>query len=381
MPSDFDPSFEAWDRCNKLVLSWIFNLVEATIVRSIASCDLASHAWNLLRQRFSQSDRVRTFELQQDLLSLKQDTNSVTQYFTELTTLLDEIASFRPLPDCSCPVKCNCIASRAGNLYRNEDYVMKFLSGLNEDYDVVKTQILMMEPFPNIDRVFSLVIQQERRLSPSELDETGNFVNAVDTHKFYGKGIGNPKICSFCHKPGHTADICYKRYDYPGASEDKETSAMNNIISESSSSAATDDDDRSTSKGDTDSHFTLSAKQYQALMALLQQSNVTSSPSQNQVVALTTTSSNPSDPTSGKRFLFSVRGNACKSTWILDSSATDHICSNLFCSILLFPFKTNLSVCDFQMEVLPLPPTLVVFVLTQTCLFRKSCISLTFTLI
>jgi hypothetical protein len=80
MPSDFDPSFESWERCNNLVLSWILNSVETSIAKSIASCENAATAWNLLKQRFSQTDRVRIFELQQEIMNLKQGNNSVTHF-------------------------------------------------------------------------------------------------------------------------------------------------------------------------------------------------------------------------------------------------------------------------------------------------------------
>ena len=40
---------------------------------------------------------------------------------------------------------------------------MQFLNGLNDAYSQVKTQILMMEPIPSLDKAFSLVIQEERQ--------------------------------------------------------------------------------------------------------------------------------------------------------------------------------------------------------------------------
>ena len=42
---------------------------------------------------------------------------------------------------------------------------MQFLNGLNDAYSQVRTQILMMEPTPSIDKAFSLVIQGERQRS------------------------------------------------------------------------------------------------------------------------------------------------------------------------------------------------------------------------
>ena len=42
---------------------------------------------------------------------------------------------------------------------------MCFLKGLAESYNTVKIQILLMKTLPNINKVFSLAIQQERWLS------------------------------------------------------------------------------------------------------------------------------------------------------------------------------------------------------------------------
>nr|KYP70037.1 hypothetical protein KK1_009245 [Cajanus cajan] len=159
MPNSFDPTFDAWERCNNLVLTWIFNFVEPTIAQCIVYLEVAVVAWKLLRDRFSQGDRVRIFDLQQELSTMKQGGNYVTHYFTEMTTLWEELENFRPLLECNCTVKCVCMTSRLGKDYRSKDYIMKFLSGLNDDFESVKTQILMMEPFPDINKVFSLLVQ------------------------------------------------------------------------------------------------------------------------------------------------------------------------------------------------------------------------------
>jgi len=42
---------------------------------------------------------------------------------------------------------------------------MQFLNGLNDSYSQVRTQILMMESIPSIDKAFLLVIQEERQRS------------------------------------------------------------------------------------------------------------------------------------------------------------------------------------------------------------------------
>nr|KYP40878.1 hypothetical protein KK1_037765 [Cajanus cajan] len=94
MPTSFDPTFDAWERCNNLVLAWIFNSVEPTIAQSIVYLEVATVAWKLLRDKFSQGDRVRIFDLQQELSAMKQGGNYVTHYFTEMTTLWEELENY-----------------------------------------------------------------------------------------------------------------------------------------------------------------------------------------------------------------------------------------------------------------------------------------------
>lgn len=45
-----------------------------------------------------------------------------------------------------------------------------FLKGLNDQYLVVRSQIMLMDPFPNICKVYSLLFPQERQ-AITPLDE------------------------------------------------------------------------------------------------------------------------------------------------------------------------------------------------------------------
>ena len=46
----------------------------------------------------------------------------------------------------------------------DQDYVIRFLKGLSDHFNTVKSQIMLVDPLSNISRVFSLVTQQEREL-------------------------------------------------------------------------------------------------------------------------------------------------------------------------------------------------------------------------
>src|ERR1044072_8639668 len=144
------------------------------------------------------------------------------EYFTELKVLWEELENYSHLHSCICPVKCSCLAAGSIREYRNQDYVMRFLTGLNEQYGAVKSQILLMEPLLSLNRASSMVLQQEKQFGNGE--DAQFSANATDGRRFnsgYGRdnnGYGRGKskrFCTFCGKTGHTVDYCYSKHGHP----------------------------------------------------------------------------------------------------------------------------------------------------------------------
>ncbi|WVZ02139.1 hypothetical protein V8G54_022945 [Vigna mungo] len=143
------PMFHAWKRCNNLV-------------------DSAVAAWKDVIDQFSQGDSVRISQLHQDLYSMHQSDLSVTAYYTKMKILWDELCNFRPIPECQSSASC-CIVSKTMKEYRENDCVLCFLKGLNDNYSVVRSQILLMDPLPSLPKIFSMIIQHERQLQSGTL--------------------------------------------------------------------------------------------------------------------------------------------------------------------------------------------------------------------
>jgi hypothetical protein len=89
---------------------------------------------------------------------LKQGSNSVLDYFTKLRGVWEELNSHR-----QCLVVRAFInaSMRAVCEFCLEDQVIQFLISLNDSLSVVKTQVLLMEHLPSINKVYSIVIQEE----------------------------------------------------------------------------------------------------------------------------------------------------------------------------------------------------------------------------
>lgn len=133
VPTDsFDPSLRAWNCCNMLVHSWIMNSVSDSISQSIVFMENALDVWNALKERFSQGDLIRISELQQEIYNLKQETKSVTDFFSDLKILWEELDLYLPLPTCTCRIKCTYEAMRSARSHHQLLQIIRFLTSLNE---------------------------------------------------------------------------------------------------------------------------------------------------------------------------------------------------------------------------------------------------------
>ena len=103
------------------------------------------------------------------MASIKQGDQSIKDYFTKLRIIWDELESYRPDPTCSCDPKCVCDALTSMIERKQQNRIMQFLRGLNDQFNTVKFNVLMMDPLPNIAKVFSYVVQQERQINSNEL--------------------------------------------------------------------------------------------------------------------------------------------------------------------------------------------------------------------
>jgi len=76
--------------------------------------------------------------------SFKQGELTVTNYFTQLKILWDELDLFCLLSTYSCASKCTCNSLVNVSKYKAQDQIIKFLRGLNDNYSTVRTQILLI---------------------------------------------------------------------------------------------------------------------------------------------------------------------------------------------------------------------------------------------
>ncbi|XP_074313582.1 uncharacterized protein LOC141648764 [Silene latifolia] len=156
-PSQGETKKRQWDRCNDMVISWILSSVSEEISASLLYTQTAIGIWDELVQRFEQFNGAKLYEVEDMLNQTSQGSNSISAYFTKLKRLWEELRHMRALPTCTCG------AHETIRKLVDERKVIKFLMGLNDSYGVVRGNILMMNPIPNINVVYSLLIQEEKQ--------------------------------------------------------------------------------------------------------------------------------------------------------------------------------------------------------------------------
>nr|KYP68435.1 hypothetical protein KK1_022059 [Cajanus cajan] len=331
----------AWRRCNNMVVSWIVHSVSVLIRQSILWMDKAIDIWRDLKSRYSQGDLLRISDLQHQASSIKQGDISVTDFFTKLRIIWDELENFRPNPICSCSPQCSCKALSSVLERKQQDQIRQFLHGLNDQYNQVKSHILMMDPLPPISKVFSYIVQQERQfirndgiLSTLNLESKG-LINVVSSNTSSCKFCAGNKVtsnrgtksCTHCGKLGHTIDVCYRKHGFPpGHKFHNQNTHVNSSVT--GDVHVTSDQQKQETHG-----LRFTSQQYQALLALIQQpsndSSSSSTPCVNQIGTFSPCPTNNSS-TVGNVLPFICSLNSIhNASWFLDSGATDHLSSSL----------------------------------------------------
>ncbi|KAJ8763880.1 hypothetical protein K2173_003662 [Erythroxylum novogranatense] len=199
-PSPGFVDYKKWIRTDYMVRSWILNSMSKDIVEAFIYTNSAHELWSDLVERFGESNGPLLYHLQRQISAASQGTMSVAKYFTSLKKLWDELWCLMPIPQCTCgaATQCICGAPKALADLTSMNQLMQFLMGLNESYDHVRNQILVMEPLPSVNKAYSMVLriekQREVQMVFSEgIEHNAMLVNTSSNKKVTDGGGKHPK--------------------------------------------------------------------------------------------------------------------------------------------------------------------------------------------
>lgn len=155
-----------------------------------------------------------------ELVECKQRGLAIVTYFGKLKKFWEELANFEQMPTSKCGL-CTCNLGAALEKKHEEEKVHQFLMGLDETlYGAVRSNLLTQDPLPNLNRIYSTLVQEERvKIISHGKEELGEVMSfAVQAgFKSHNKIEGRDKntVCSNCNCTGHEYDSFFQIIGYP----------------------------------------------------------------------------------------------------------------------------------------------------------------------
>ncbi|KAF7840374.1 retrovirus-related Pol polyprotein from transposon TNT 1-94 [Senna tora] len=216
-PDDKSDKLEDWWTINSLLVSWIRNTIEPGLRSTISHVEVARNLWLTIKKRFSIANGPRIQQLKSELAECKQKGTSIMDYYGKLKRIWDELDDFEQLPTCKCG-KCTCELNTTFEKRREDDKVHLFLMGLDASvFGTLRSTILALEPLPDLDKVYSLLIQEEQVRNITRGKEEGSDVAGIMAlaTRVRVNGRDQKPVCSHCKKTGHDSGNCFALIGYP----------------------------------------------------------------------------------------------------------------------------------------------------------------------
>ncbi|XP_020547598.1 uncharacterized protein LOC110011582 [Sesamum indicum] len=118
--------------------------------------EVLRNLWIDLEQGYGECNGPQLYQIQRQIYSMTQGHLPLSSYFTNMKRLWDKMAELKPTPQCTCS-GCTCGAWKAVKDLAAFTQLMQFLMGLNDVFEIVLHQLLVMEPVPSINKAYSII--------------------------------------------------------------------------------------------------------------------------------------------------------------------------------------------------------------------------------
>ncbi|GAB4852776.1 hypothetical protein Ancab_040558 [Ancistrocladus abbreviatus] len=279
---------------------------------------------------------------------------------------------------------CTCEATQSLQKKEQDQELLQFLMGLNDDYNMMRENIFMMNPLPSIGQAYSLLVQEEKQ---REIKSSSHFlidsaslnvnVNAYRGNTMNKEKNGSRKsswICTFCKKPGHLVEKCFKLHGYPPKNgKGKRMAAA--VQGEFSVEGATGEVEGSLIPG-----FTVEQCNHLLSFLSTMQHQTTDSKSNTSCSNLIGRITCSSYSKQVQCVCFSCKAHNCQ-IWVIDTGASDHMCYDETCFFetttletphkIALPNDQNVSVT--RVGTIRLSPSLVLQEVLYVPSFKYNC--------
>ncbi|KAF8379783.1 hypothetical protein HHK36_029232 [Tetracentron sinense] len=222
-PNESSTEYDDWLSNNHLVMTWLLNSMKKNIARTFRFHTTAEGIWNMAKELYGEQNNIaRTYQIKQELMSLKKGNKPFNEFVGELSSLFDELEFYVPLT----------VDAKELQKQKEQDKIFTLLAALPSDYEMFRSQILMASELPTFSSVCATIAREETRRKVMSCDLQENFeqseksalktdsssenieksfvANNNTASKGRGKGRKGRPYCTYCKKDGHVIDKCWK---------------------------------------------------------------------------------------------------------------------------------------------------------------------------
>ena len=344
-PPKEDPKYAAWDEADSMVMSWLWNSMAPEISDTCMFLKTAQDIWDTCKQTYSRvHDAAQIYDIKTRISNTKQGTHSVTEYANILQNPWQELDYYQCIKMES--------SKDAATLRRflEKERIYVFLAGLIIEFDAVRVQVLGKEDLPSLNEAIGIIRGEESRrgvmlesktversamiMKEAKRGGSNNNNNSYaggwsETAKF---GSRDPVVCTYCKKPYHTRDRCWKLHGKPSNLQNlQETNKTGTARSNQGQAHISS----SQPKGEievTSDNVEFNREQIAKLKQMLENLDKPSG------LGNCSLASSGIVPTS---FTLSVSNINRTTTWLVDSGATDHMTQSAHEFVTYSPCSSN----------------------------------------
>ena len=129
-----------------MLLDWLFSTINEEVLAQVIHLESSAEVWILLKNLYARQTLAKSFQLKQQLRSIKKDGMSVNNYILKIKTIGHALAA-------------------TGEPLSDNELLLAILNGLDQDYETVVSLITYQMDDIDLEKVQYLLLMHEQRLS------------------------------------------------------------------------------------------------------------------------------------------------------------------------------------------------------------------------
>ncbi|XP_047955385.1 uncharacterized protein LOC125201352 [Salvia hispanica] len=162
-PEPGSKEYDDWEEDDLVVFSWIVDNIEDDIIADFAHHQTSKALWDSLAVTYdSKADPYLIYDLEEKAINIRQGDLDLETYYRRINGLWINIDRSQKQPITCCDKGVDQFRE-----FSSSKRLIKFLTGLNQEYDSIKREILKEEPHPSVEAAYGYVKKEATRRSIS----------------------------------------------------------------------------------------------------------------------------------------------------------------------------------------------------------------------